>query len=123
MTTPNIIIREFITYYGDTEYILVAVFGNEELYIRRVRPEHMYEMRNALTDFVKYDNLDVEDIKISRYRRMIGLEQQDYYILGVYYDDNNVLKAYAGFDEVLIHELRTALTDLVSYMNGGESDV
>lgn len=118
MTTPNIIIREFITYYGDTEYILVAVFGNEELYIRRVRPEHMYEMRNALTDFVKYDNLDVEDIKISRYHRIIGVEQQDYYILCIYYDDNNVLKAYAGFDEILIHELRIALADLVFYMKG-----
>lgn len=123
MTAPNIVIREFITYYGDTEYILVAVFDNEELYIRRVRPEHMYEMRNALTDFVKYGNFDVEDIKISRYRRMIGLEQQGYYILCVCYDDNNVLKAYASFDEILIHELRVALTDLVPYMNGGESDV
>lgn len=118
MTIPDIVVREISTYDGDTEYFLVAVFDNEELFIRRVHHDHRYEMRNALIDFVEYGNFDVEDIKISRYRRMIGVESQDYFILCIYYDGNSVLKAYAEFDEILVHEIRDALRDLVCYMKG-----
>lgn len=118
MTTPDIVVREISTYDGDTEYFLVAVFDNVELFIRRVHHDHRYEIRNALIDFVEYGNIDVEDIKISCYRRMVGDEPEGYYILRICYDGNNVLKGYAGFDELLIHELRAALIDLISYMDG-----
>lgn len=122
MTTPNIVLREHSTFCGDTEYFLVAVFSNEELFLRRVSSDHKYEMRNILTDFVEYGDFDVENIMVSCYRRMVGDERQNYFILHICYDDNNVLKAYAGFDEILTHELRAALTDLVYYMKG-DSDV
>lgn len=118
MTTPNIVLREHSTYYGDTEYFLVAVFDTEELYLRRVSSDHKYEMRNALIDFVEYGDFDVENITVSCYRRMVGIEPQNYFILSICYEGNNILKAYAGFDELFIHELRAALADLVFYMKG-----
>ena len=122
MTTPNIVLREHLTLSGDIEYFLVAVFSNEELYLRRVSSDHKYEMRNILHDFVEYGDYDVENITVSCYRRMIGDERQNFFILHVCYDSNNVLKAYSGFDEIFTHELRAALTDLVYYMKG-ESNV
>ena len=122
MTTPNIVLREHSTFCGDTEYFLVAVFSNEELFLRRVSSDHKYEVRNILTDFVEYGDFDVENITVSCYRRMVGVELQNYFILYICYDVNNIVKAYAGFDEILAHELRAALTDLVYYMKG-ESNV
>lgn len=118
MTTPNIVLREHLTLQGDTEYFLVAVFSNEELFLRRVSSDHKYEMRNILIDFVEYGDFDVENITVSYYRRMIGDERQNFFILHICYEGDNVVKAYSGFDEILTHELRAALTDLVYYMKG-----
>lgn len=118
MTTPNIIVREFSTYGGDTGYLLIASFGDEELLLRCTYSEHIYEMSSALKDFAQYGDFDVVDIKVSHYRRMVGDETQSYYILCIYYDDDRVIKVYSGFDEILVCEIRSALADFISYMKG-----
>ena len=118
MQTPNIIVSEFSTQGGDTGPRLVASFGDEELLLRCTYSEPIYEMSSALKDFVQYGDYDVVDIKVSHYRRMVGDETQSYYILCIYYDDDRVIKVYSGFDEVLVCEIRSALTDFISYMKG-----
>lgn len=118
MKTPNIIVREFSTYGGDIGHLLVASIDDEELLLRFTYSEPIYEMSSALKDFVQYGDYDVVDIKISHYRRMVGDETQSYYILCIYYDDGRVIKVYSGFDEVLVCEIRSALTDLISYVKG-----